>query len=156
MTKRFSWRAFLFFVGGTLLAGFIGGLLGGNFNNYEALKAPPLAPPGWLFAPVWIFLYATMGFAAYLVWQTGDIDRGRALRLYGWQLLVNVLWPLFYFRLEWRLFAFFWILLLIALVALTIRAFYNHSEWAALLLIPYLLWLLFAAYLNLGYYVLNG
>lgn len=156
MSKPFSWRAFLFFVGGTLLGGFIGGLLGGSTEQYEALKAPPLAPPGWLFAPVWLLLYTAMGIAAYLVWQTGDEDRGQALRLYGWQLAVNVLWPFFYFRLEWRLFAFFWILLLIALVALTVRSFYEHSRLAALLLIPYLLWLLFAAYLNLGYYVLNG
>jgi tryptophan-rich sensory protein len=143
-------------VGGTLLAGFIGGLLGGSTGQYATLKSPPLAPPGWLFAPVWLLLYTAMGVAAYLVWQTGDEDRGQALRLYGWQLAVNVLWTLFYFRLEWRLFSFFWILLLIALVALTIQAFYAHSRLAALLLIPYLLWLLFAAYLNLGYYVLNG
>ena len=148
--------ALLLYVGGTLLAGAISGLSGGNFGEYALLEAPPLAPPGWLFLPVWITLYALMGVAAFLVDRSGDGDTGRALRLYGAQLLVNILWPLFYFRLGWRLFAFFWILLLIVLVVNTIREFSRHSRVAGWLLVPYLLWLLFAAYLNLGYYVLNG
>lgn len=153
--SSFSLRALLVWVGGTLVAGFVAGLLGGDVSSYTQLQAPPLAPPSWLFFPVWVVLYLAMGTAAYLVSRSGDIDRGGALRLYVWQLAVNVLWPLFYFRLEWRLFAFFWILLLIALVALTINAFCRHNRTAGWLMIPYLLWLLFAAYLNLGYWILN-
>ena len=154
-TKKFSWKALLFFVGGTLLAGGLSTLLGGDFSVVRTWVAPPLAPPSWLFFPVWTVLYTAMGVAAYLVWQTGDIDRNESLKLYAAQLAVNVLWPLFFFRLEWRLFAFFWILLLIALVAYTIRSFSAHSRVAGWLLVPYLIWLLFAAYLNFGYYVLN-
>lgn len=154
-TKKFSWRAFLFFVGITLLAGGLSALLGGDFSVVQELQPPPLAPPAWLFFPVWTVLYIAMGTAAYLVWKTNDIDRGTSLRVYFLQLAINVLWPLFFFRLQWRLFAFLWILLLIATVAHTIKRFAAHSTVAAWLLIPYLAWLFFAAYLNLGYYVLN-
>ncbi len=154
-TKKFSWGAFLFFVGTALLAGGVGALLGGDFSVVRQWIAPPLAPPSWLFFPVWTVLYTAMGIAAYLVWKTGDIDRAASLRLYFLQLAINILWPLFFFRLQWRLFAFFWILLLIAAVSYTIKRFSSHSTAAAWLLVPYLAWLLFAAYLNLGYYVLN-
>ena len=149
-------RGLLFHVGGTLLAGAAAGLLGGSFSEYARLEAPPGSPPGWLFLPVWLLLYALMGIAAFLVDRSGDGDTGTALRFYWIQLLVNILWPLFYFRLSLRLFAFFWILLLIALVTRTVREFCRHSRTAGWLLIPYFVWLLFAAYLNLGYYVLNG
>lgn len=142
-------------IGGTLLAGGAGALLGGGFSDCETLIAPPLAPPGWLFPVVWTILYAAMGTAAFLVWRTGDVDRAGALKLYGAQLLVNILWPLFYFRLDWRLFSFFWILLLILLAVLTWRAFRVLDERAGWLFIPYIAWLVFAAYLNLGYDVLN-
>lgn len=154
-TKKFSWGAFAFFVGTALLAGGLSALLGGDFSVIQTLNAPPLAPPAWLFFPVWTVLYIAMGIAAYLVWKTGDVDRADSLRVYFLQLAINVLWPLFFFRLEWRLFAFLWILLLIAAVSYTIRRFAAHSTTAAWLLVPYLAWLLFAAYLNLGYYVLN-
>jgi len=154
-SKKFSWRALLFFVGTALAAWVISALLGGDFSVIQQWNAPPLAPPSWLFFPVWTILYITMGVAAYLVWQTGDIDRTQSIGIYFLQLAVNVLWPLFFFRLQWRLFAFLWILLLIGAVAYTIRRFSAHSTAAAWLLIPYFAWLLFAAYLNLGYYVLN-
>ncbi len=154
-SKKFSWRALLFFVGTALAAGVLGALLGGDFSVVREWNAPPLAPPSWVFFPVWTILYTAMGVAAYLVWQTGDIDRGQSIAVYFLQLAVNVLWPLFFFRLQWRLFSFFWILLLISLVAYTIKRFSAHSTVAAWLLLPYFVWLLFAAYLNLGYYVLN-
>lgn len=154
-TKKFSWGAFAFFVGTALSAGGLSALLGGDFSVVREWTPPPLAPPAWLFFVVWTVLYTAMGIAAYLVWQTGDVDRTASIGLYFLQLGINVLWPLFFFRLAWRLFAFFWILLLIAAVARTVRRFAAHSTAAAWLLVPYLAWLLFAAYLNLGYYVLN-
>ena len=154
-SKKFSWRALIFFVGTALVAGVLGGLLGGDFSVVTEWNAPPLAPPSWLFFPVWAILYTLMGIAAYLVWQTGDIDRTQSIAVYFLQLAVNVLWPLFFFRLQWALFSFFWLLLLIASVAYTIKRFAAHSTLAAWLLLPYFVWLLFAAYLNLGYYVLN-
>lgn len=96
-----------------------------------------------------------MGIAAYLVWSSGDLDRGASLRMYILQLLVNVLWPLFFFRLQWRLFAFFWLLLLLAALSLTMAGFRYIRKSAYWLLVPYFLWVLFAGYLNLGIYLLN-
>ena len=96
-----------------------------------------------------------MAIAAYLVYTSRDIDRGAPLRLYLLQVIVNALWPLFFFRLEWRLFAFVWILLLIALVVLTMVGFKPISNTAFWLMVPYLVWLLFAAYLNFSFYLLN-
>ena len=151
----FDVRAFLFFVLGTLAVGFLGGLLG-NTAGFSALKAPPLAPPAFLFPIVWSVLYLLMGFAAYLVYQSGDQDRGKALRLYLLQLAFNVLWPLFFFRLQWRGFALVWLLALIVLIVLTVKAFRPICPATLWLLLPYLLWCLFAAYLNFGYLLLNG
>ena len=139
----------------TLGLGGLGALLGGNFN-LDALTSPPLAPPAWLFPVVWTVLYTLMAVAAYLVYTSGDVARREPLQLYLLQVVVNILWPLFFFRLEWRLFAFVWILVLIALVVLVFKRFFSIVPTAAYLLIPYLAWLAFAAYLNLGYYVLNG
>ncbi len=150
----FRLGALLFWVGLTLLLGFVGGLIG-SAESYETLVKPPLSPPGILFPIVWTVLYTLMGVSAYLVWNSGDLDRTAALRLYLIQLIVNVLWPLLFFRLEWRLFSFFWIITLILLVILMLVSFNAICKIATYLNIPYLLWLLFAAYLNLGFYLLN-
>ena len=148
-----QWKPLLFFLLYTFLLAGLGTWLG--VPNTEGLTLPPLAPPDWLFPLVWTVLYALMSVAAYLVFVSNDIDRGGALRLYLLQVLVNVLWPLFFFRLEWRLFAFLWLLLLLALVILTAIRFKPISRTAWYLLLPYIAWLLFAGYLNLGIYVLN-
>ena len=150
----FTLRAFLFFEALTLIAGAAGGLLGG-IQGFDSLIQPPLTPPAIAFPIVWTILYLMMGFAAYLVWNENDVDGGRVLRMYLLQLVVNILWPFFFFRLGWRLFAFFWLLLLIALVTLTMSGFRYISKPAFYLLVPYFLWVLFAAYLNLGFYLLN-
>lgn len=142
------------FVAGALVVGAVGNFLGGQ-TGFAALQKPPLTPPGWVFPAVWGVLYILMGVAAYLVWNTAAADARFLMWIYGSQLFVNLLWPLFFFRLEWRLFAFFWLLLLIALVSLTMATFRTASRAAYWLLLPYLLWLLFAAYLNLGFYLMN-
>lgn len=157
-SRKFDLKAFAFFELVTLAAGALGGLLGGMFTgqmSFDQLVKPPLTPPGWVFPVVWTVLYSLMGLAAYLVYNSNDIDRAAPLRMYFLQLAVNILWPLFFFRLEWRLFAFFWLLLLIALVTLTMTGFKHIRPAAYYLLIPYLLWILFAAYLNLAFYLLN-
>ena len=153
--EAFSLPVLLGFVLGTLALGGLGALLG-NTDTYQHIVKPPLSPPAWLFPVAWSILYVLMGIAAYLVWQASATERSGALRLYLAQLVVNVLWPLFFFRLEWRLFAFFWLLLLVALVSLTMVGFRSLSKPAFRLLVPYLLWLVFAGYLNLGTYFLNA
>lgn len=155
MTRpKIDWKVLLFFLLYTFILAGIGTLLGGGFD-IDSLNKPPLAPPAWLFPIVWTVLYALMSIAAYLVFMSNDLDRGPSLRLYLLQVAVNALWPLLFFRLEWRLFAFFWLLLLILLVVLTMIGFRRINRTAFRLLIPYLLWITFAAYLNLGFYLLN-
>ena len=142
------------FVVGALVVGAGGNFLGGK-ATFDGLQTPPLTPPEWVFPVVWTVLYILMGIAAYLVWNTKDVDRTALLRPYFAQLAVNMLWSLLFFRLEWRLFAFFWLLLLAALVSLTMCRFRTASRTAYWLLLPYLLWVLFAGYLNLGFALLN-
>lgn len=139
-----------------LLAGGLASLLGGETASlYEGLVSPPLAPPGWVFPVVWTVLYILMGIAVGIVSKSGDVDRGKAMTLYYIQLGINVLWPLIFFRLEWISVAAVWLLLLTVTLFATwwrFRAINNVAGW---LLVPYLLWCLFALYLNIGYAVLN-
>ena len=155
-TRKINWKALILFILLTLgIGGGLGSLPGGDMG-LDGLVKPPLAPPAWLYPVAWTILYVLMAVAAYLVSVSVDVDRQQPLQLYWLQLAVNALWPLFFFRLEWRLFAFVWLLTLLALAALTAWNFRPISQTAFYLFIPYLLWLLFAAYLNLSFYVLNG
>ncbi len=132
-------------------------LTGGGMETFAQVNKPPLSPPGWLFPVVWTILYTLMGIASYLVY-TADIDsetKAKALSVYGYQLVVNFLWPVFFFSFGWYLFSFFWLLLLWVLVIWNIRLFAEISKPAAYLLVPYLIWLTFAAYLNIGIWYLN-
>ena len=136
-----------------VLVGVLSSLLTmGGMKAFETVNQPPLSPPMWLFPVVWTILYVLMGVASYLV-STSDADRKQisdAIGVYAAQLLVNFLWPIFFFHFQWYLFSFFWLLLLWVLVFITIKRFYAISKLAGYLLIPYLIWLTFAAYLNFG------
>lgn len=147
-----KWIAIPLLVGG--LASF---LSGGGMEMFAVLRKPPLSPPGWLFPVVWTILYSLMGLASYYI-STADVSeekRAEALTIYGFQLVVNFLWPIFFFDFEWYLFSFFWLLLLWVLIALMIKKFSEISKIAAWLCVPYLLWVTFAGYLNLGIWWLN-
>ena len=155
---RIKWKQLLIAVAIPLaVGGLAASLTSGSMDMFEMVKKPPLSPPGWLFPVVWTILYTLMGIASYLVWQTTGSPRlrERALRLYAAQLAVNFVWPLFFFNLEWYLFAFIWLVLLWVLVLLTWLSFRRLSPVAGWLLVPYLLWVTFAGYLNLGIYILN-
>lgn len=139
-----------------LLAGGLASLLGGNTASlYGRLISPPLAPPGWVFPVVWTILYVLMGIAAGIVVKSEDVDSGKAMTLYYLQLGLNVLWPLLFFRLEWISLAAVWLLLLTAAVYATWQRFREINAVAGWLLVPYLLWCVFALYLNVGFAVLN-
>ncbi len=128
-----------------------------SMDIFEMLNKPALAPPGYLFPIVWTLLYIMMGIASYLV-LTSDNMKGyidNALAVYAVQLAVNFLWPIFFFSFGWYLLSFFWVLLLLLLIILTTKAFYKISKPAAYLMLPYLLWVTFAAYLNLSIFFLN-
>ena len=121
-----------------------------------AVVKPALTPPGWVFGVVWPILYALMGISAARIWLSKDSEaKSKGLNLYVAQLIVNFFWSLIFFNAQAFGFAFFWLLLLWALVLLMILQFSKVDKKAALLQIPYLVWLTFAAYLSLGVWILN-
>lgn len=123
----------------------------------DAVAQPPLSPPPLLFPIVWSILYALMGYGSARIWlSTPSPDRSRALNLYAIQLVVNFFWSLIFFNAQAFGFAFFWLLLLWGLVLLMILAFDKIDPLSAKLQVPYLIWLTFAAYLNLGVWYLNA
>lgn len=155
---KINFKALLISVAIPLLAGLLSGFLSrGGMEQFATLNKPPLSPPGILFPIVWTILYILMGVASYLVFtsEKKNQDVKDALTVYGTQLIVNFFWSIFFFRMQWYLFAFFWLVLLWVLIFYTIRLFYPISKPAAYLMIPYLLWVTFAGYLNLGIYLLN-
>lgn len=155
---KIQWKTLIICLAIPLGVGALAGLLSmGGMQTYAAVNQPPLSPPGWVFPVVWTILYLLMGVASYLIYTTDALpgQRKQALRLYAAQLAANFLWPLIFFGLKWYLAAFFWLVLLWVLIFLTIRAFTKIRETAGDLLLPYLLWVTFAGYLNLGVYLLN-
>lgn len=122
---------------------------------FHNLIRPELAPPDWLFAPVWIVLYITI-FVSFILYSLMRVpDKKSGYLFFSVQLLLNFMWSPVFFGLKNILLAFIIIILLDIFVFLTIRKFYSISKLAGLLLIPYLLWVLFATYLNGAYLVLN-
>jgi len=124
---------------------------------YATLKKPGIAPPNWLFAPVWTTLFVLMGISAYLVWRHGWNNQvvRTALIVFIIQLILNILWSLVFFTLKSPLFGFIVIIILWLLILITLIYFYNISIPAGILLIPYILWVSFASVLNFMLYKLN-
>ncbi len=141
-----------------LLAGALAGFLTrDSMAAFAAIEKPPLSPPGILFPIVWTVLYVLMGVASYLVLTSGarqeDVDH--AITAYGLQLAMNFLWSFIFFQMEWYLAAFIWLVLLWLAILYTLLQFRRISKAAGWLLLPYLLWVTFAGYLNLSIYLLN-
>lgn len=120
-----------------------------SMEVYSSLPKPPLAPPGWVFPVVWTILYFLMGLSSYLVYVSSSPFRIPALKTYVTQLIANVLWSVFFFGLGAYILSFLWLVLLWYLVYSTIKVFHSINELAGKLMIPYLVWLTFAGYLNL-------
>ena len=122
------------------------------------LAKPEIAPPNWIFGPVWTTLFALMGIAAFLVWKRGLDRRGVkiALGIFIAQLVLNTLWSIIFFGLHSPVGAFIEILFLWIAILATIIAFAKISKPAALLLVPYILWVSFAGYLNYSIWQLNS
>ena len=157
-----------------LAVGIVAGLLTrGGMEQFAFLNKPPLSPTTWLFPIVWTILYILMGISSYLIYVAKapkeknicsnkdyinsefETKKAKALTTYDYQLVVNFLWPIFFFDFQWYFFSFLWLLLLWILTAKMILEFREISPLAALLNIPYLLWLSFAGYLNVGIWLLN-
>ncbi len=129
-----------------------------GMENYEKAVKPPLSPPAWLFPIVWTTLFLLMGISAYLIYTdrfaTKD-EKSSALWVYTVQLAVNFFWPIIFFNQSAYLFAFIWILLLLALIIIMTVKFYAINKTAGLLQIPYIVWVSFATYLTFATYLLN-
>ena len=134
--------------------GLIVGAITSSSIQYNTLIKPVLAPPSILFPIVWTILYVLMGIS-YGILESKSLVNSEIKFIYYLQLLVNSMWSIIFFTFEWRLFAFIWLLILILLIFMMIVKFYNKDKVAGLLQIPYLLWALFASYLNLSIYLLN-
>ena len=136
-----------------LVGGFVGIIIAPSMN-YLILEKPYLAPPGYIFPIVWTILYILMGIS-YGMLKVKNLASYENMQIYYQQLAINALWPIFFFTFQWRLFAFIWIILLDIAIYMMIVRFYEKDKVAGLLQIPYLVWSLFATYLNLSIYLLN-
>lgn len=153
---KIQWKKLILCIAVPLAVGALAGLLTrDSMQLFETLEKPPLAPPGWLFPVAWTILYVLMGIASYLVLVSGKTYRN-AMILYAVQLVFNFLWPIVFFNFQLYLFAFVWLVALWVLIFATTTAFYRISKSAGILMVPYLLWVTFAGYLNLSIYLLNG
>jgi len=139
------------------------GVIGSIFTSpsiptwYATIQKPSFTPPGWLIGSVWIILYTLMGISLYLVWVKGLRNKRvkESLLIFGIQLILNALWSILFFGLKSPLSAFIEIIILWFAILISIIKFHKISEKAGLLLIPYILWVSFAAFLNLSIYLLN-
>lgn len=156
--KNENWKVYTLWIGLVEAAGLLSGLLSrvGMENFSQTVAQPPLSPPGWLFPVVWTILYALMGISAARIWLSPPSDsRSRGLNRFLAQLIMNFFWSPIFFNTGAYGFALLWLLLLWVLVVLMIFSFRKVDKTAALLQIPYLIWLTFAAYLNWGVWQLN-
>lgn len=137
-----------------VIVGGIVGLIISSSIDYNSLERPFLAPPSIAFPIVWTILYILMG-VSYGILKSKQLTDSEIDLIYYIQLGVNSLWSIFFFLVKWRLFSFIWIIVLTILIIIMILKFYNKDKVAGLLQIPYLLWVLFASYLNIAIYILN-
>lgn len=151
------WRKFLICLAIPLGVGGLSALLtSGNMQMFEEINKPPLSPPGWLFPVVWTILYILMGIALYLVVVAKE-NKGKlaAYISFGVQLFFNFFWSIIFFNARAYLFAFVWLVLLWVAIIVNIYFFNKVNKTSAKLLVPYLIWVTFAGYLNFGIYLLN-
>lgn len=141
------------------LAGVIGGLFTGSAipTWYQTIKKPAFNPPNWIFGPVWTLLYLLMGISLYLIWKSGGPGKAKtiAMTVFFVQLALNILWSFLFFFLKNPLAGFIEIIVLWIFILVTILLFYPLSKLGSLLMIPYILWVSFAAVLNYFLWYLN-
>ena len=155
--KKFNVWGLLISIGIAELTGAISALISGNMTSgYSEMTQPPFSPPPIVFPIAWIILYALMGTAAYLVYIKPESEsRTRGLFLYAVQLAANFSWSIVFFRFMALSVAYAIIALLCVLVVLCAENFGKESKLAGGLMLPYIVWLFFALYLNAGVGVLN-
>ncbi len=155
---KIQWKKLIVSVAVPLAVGLIAGWLTADSTVlFKTVNKPILAPPAWLFPVAWTILYILMGIAFYRAWiaVTTYEKRKEAFIYYGLQLIVNFFWPIIFFNLKEFLFAFVWLVLLWWLILLTYKRFLRIDTVAGYLLIPYLVWVAYAGYLNFFIWWLN-
>lgn len=153
-----SYTELFIFIVTAELVGALSALVTGDFSGFfDKYLQPPLMPPAWIFPVVWVILYALMGISAYLVYLSDGSNEAKkpALGIYAAQLAVNFLWSIVFFRFEELFGAAGVIILLLVLIIFMILSFRKVSPLAAVLNLPYLLWVAFASYLNIAAAVIN-
>ena len=135
----------------------LGGIVGfiiSSYMDYNTLNKPALSPPGIIFPIVWTILYFLMGISYATIIIYSNIDE-KTNKIYFSQLIINLLWSIIFFVFKNRFLALLWIILLVILIIIMIKRFYEKNKFAGIIQIPYLLWTVFATYLNLFIYILN-
>lgn len=124
---------------------------------FDQLIKPSWNPPAYLFGPVWTILYFLMGVSLWLVWKnkSAELYKGNTYLLFSIQLFLNFMWSIIFFKLESPYYAFFNIIILMVSIGLTMKSFSYYSKLASWLLIPYISWVSFAAFLNFTIWNLN-
>jgi len=158
--RKLSWNTYASWI---LLVEAVGALSGWltreGMRRYRAdlfIQQPALSPPGFVFPVVWVILYALMGIGAARIYEAGaSKERSRALLIFFLQLAFNFFWSILFFNLQAFGLALIWLVILWILICGMIISFWHVDKAAALLQIPYLLWVTFAAYLNYGIWSLN-
>lgn len=154
--KKTKITELLIFIVAAELVGALSGLLAGkSFSFYRELIKPPLSPPGWLFPLMWAILYALMGISAFIIYTSDEKEKRPALIIYGIQLFVNFMWSIVFFRFKMTGLSVGVIVILLGLIIAMIIKFHRIRPSAAYLNIPYLLWVIFALYLNIGILSVN-
>jgi benzodiazapine receptor len=156
ITSNVKWKPLIISIAIPLIVGGISSLITQNgFKNYAQIDKPALSPPSWIFPVVWTILYILMGISAYLIYEKDKSEAKRPLTLYAIQLVMNFMWPVFFFSFHAYLFSFIWLIIMWAIVIAMTVLFYRTDKLAGLLQIPYIIWLTFAAYLNLSVFLIN-
>ena len=156
MVQTVRLKKLILWVAIPLIVGGVSSLLSGDMGQmWNTLHRPPLSPPGWVFPIVWTVLYVLMGVAAYLVSESSSTLRPIALRLYWLQLLLNFLWSPIFFGCNMPGLALVIAIALWAVLGFTVLVFARVDRLAGLLMLPILLWVTFAVYLNAGIVALN-
>lgn len=156
--QRTNWKTLLLFLAIPVAVGLLSAVVSmEGMKHFEEVQKPPHTPPGWVFPAAWTVLYLLMGYASYVVWRSDAPRRAvdHALVWYGAQLMANFLWSPLFFRWELYLPAMIWLGLMLVLVIVTLTRFWRIEPKAGCLLIPYVLWTVFALWLNAGVWSLN-
>lgn len=144
----------LFYLFFPIVIGSIVGLIISKYIDYSTLVKPSLSPPKLLFPIMWSIIYLLLGISYYL-YKKNSVDNKAIDFIYYLQLIVNYLWSFIFFTWKLRFISIIWIIMLLILIIILYKTYYNKYRLSSYLLIPYIIWTIFATYLTIGIYILN-